>query len=117
MSDLPELKTVPAVDLARYMGTWYEIARLPMRHEPREATDISATYALQEDGSVEVCNRMRLDGEVDEAVGRATANDARGSRLEVTFLPEGGDGSPDRVDALVWALTELSAGREYRFDI
>ena len=27
-----------------------------------------------------------------------------------TFLPEGGEGSPDRVDALVWALTELSAG-------
>src|SRR5690606_38053908 len=89
MSDLPELKTVPAVDLARYMGTWYEIARLPTRHEPREATDISATYALQEDGSVEVRNRMRLDGEVDEAVGRATANDARGSGLEVTILPEG----------------------------
>jgi apolipoprotein D and lipocalin family protein len=89
MSDLPELKTVPAVDLARYMGTWYEIARLPMRHEPREATDVSATYALQDDGSVEVRNRMRLDGEVDEAVGRATANDDRGSRLEVTFLPEG----------------------------
>src|SRR5690606_37683984 len=89
MSDLPELTTVPAVDLARYMGTWYEIARLPTRHEPREATDISATCALQEDGSAEGRNRMRLDGQVDEAVGRATANEARGSRLEVTFLAEG----------------------------
>ena len=35
----------------------------------------------------------------------------------VTFLPEGNDGSPDRVDALVWALTELSTGRELFFDI
>lgn len=35
----------------------------------------------------------------------------------VTFVPDGSDGSPDRVDALVWALTELSTGRELFFDI
>jgi len=32
----------------------------------------------------------------------------------VTFLPEGSDGSPDRVDALVWALTDLD---EPNFDL
>lgn len=89
MSDHAALHTVPRVDLARYMGTWYEIARLPMRHEPEDATDISATYTLEADGSVEVRNRMRHDGDIEEAVGRATAVDDTGSRLEVSFLPEG----------------------------
>jgi apolipoprotein D and lipocalin family protein len=85
----PELTTVPRVDLPRYMGTWYEIARLPMRHEPEDATDISASYALLADGKVEVRNRMRRDGEVEESVGEAGAIDDTGSRLEVSFLPEG----------------------------
>ena len=89
MSDHPELDTVSRVEIARYMGTWYEIARLPMRHEPEDATDISASYRLQEDGSVQVRNRMRHRGEVEESVGRATAVDDSASRLEVSFLPEG----------------------------
>src|SRR5690606_42075186 len=54
--------TVPAVDLQRYLGTWYEIARLPMRHEPPDYTDITATYTLQDDGKVRVENRAR-DGD------------------------------------------------------
>lgn len=35
----------------------------------------------------------------------------------VTFLPEGSYGSPDRVDALVWALTELTDQQEHHFAI
>jgi apolipoprotein D and lipocalin family protein len=87
MSDQPA--TVAHVDLARYMGAWYEIARLPMRFEPEDATDISAHYALQDDGKVEVRNRMRRGGEVEEAAGEASAVDESGSRLEVSFLPQG----------------------------
>ncbi len=45
MADHPELATVPRVDIQRYMGTWYEIARLPMRHEPEDATDVTAAGA------------------------------------------------------------------------
>jgi apolipoprotein D and lipocalin family protein len=81
--------TVAQVDLARYLGRWYEIARLPMRHEPADATDITATYSLEEDGSVRVQNRMLHNGEADESIGRATTVDASNSKLEVTFLPEG----------------------------
>ncbi|MGN6111993.1 MAG: lipocalin family protein [Luteimonas sp.] len=83
--------TVPALDLQRYLGTWYEIARLPMRHEPPDYTDISAHYALDDDGSVRVRNRA-FDGEgrLQESVGRATADDPQHpARLKVTFLPEG----------------------------
>ncbi|KRG76550.1 membrane protein [Stenotrophomonas ginsengisoli] len=81
--------TVQQVDLARYLGRWYEIARLPMRHEPADATDITATYSLNEDGSVRVHNRMLHNGEVDESIGRATTVDTTNSKLEVSFLPEG----------------------------
>ena len=89
MSEHAPLQTVPHVDLPRYLGTWYEIARLPMRLEPEDATDISAHYALNDNGKVSVRNRLRRNGEVDEATGEATAIDESNARLEVSFLPEG----------------------------
>lgn len=89
MSDHSPLPTVASLDLQRYLGTWYEIDRLPMRHEPEDATDISAHYSLDDDGSVRVRNRCIHKGELQEAIGRATRVDASNSRLEVSFLPEG----------------------------
>lgn len=83
--------TVPTLDIDRYLGTWYEIARLPMRHEPADYTDISATYSLQADGKVRVENRA-LDGKGNpqHSVGEATAVPGSGNaKLQVTFLPEG----------------------------
>ncbi|OZB53215.1 MAG: hypothetical protein B7X38_05055 [Stenotrophomonas sp. 14-69-23] len=87
--DQPPLPTVPALDLPRYLGTWYEIDRLPMRHEPEDATDVSAHYTLDEDGSIRVRNRCLHGGELVEAIGQAKPIDASNSRLEVSFLPEG----------------------------
>jgi apolipoprotein D and lipocalin family protein len=84
-----DVTAIRSLDLSRYLGTWYEIARLPMRHEPADGTDVSAHYSLDEDGKVRVQNRCRVDGEVEESVGQATPIDAGNSRLEVTFLPEG----------------------------
>ncbi|WP_182335442.1 lipocalin family protein [Stenotrophomonas acidaminiphila] len=87
--DEPPLPTVPALDLPRYLGTWYEIDRLPIRHEPEDATDVSAHYTLAEDGSIRVRNRCLRGGELVEAIGQAKPVDASNSRLEVSFLPEG----------------------------
>lgn len=82
--------TVPSVDLQRYLGTWYEIARLPMRHEPPEYTDITATYAMDPEGRLRVENRARnAKGEMEEAIGQATPVDTDNARLRVSFLPEG----------------------------
>ena len=65
--------TVPTLDLPRYLGTWYEIARLPMRHEPSDYTEITATYSLQADGKVRVQNRaLDGNGERHESIGEAT---------------------------------------------
>jgi apolipoprotein D and lipocalin family protein len=83
--------TVASLDLPRYLGTWYEIARLPMRHEPSDYTDITATYSLQADGKVRVQNRALDDkGERHESTGEATPVPGSGNaKLDVTFLPEG----------------------------
>ena len=81
--------TISHLDLTRYLGRWFEIARLPMRHEPANATDITATYSLDEQGAIRVQNRMRLDGEVEESIGQAKPVDESNSKLEVTFLPAG----------------------------
>jgi apolipoprotein D and lipocalin family protein len=88
-SDRP-VKVVPEVDLNRYMGTWFEIARLPNRFQGKCVGDITATYSLMEDGDVQVVNRCRNeDGEVTEAKGvaRRASNDGPNSKLEVRFAP------------------------------
>lgn len=59
-----EMKTLPTaddVDLGRYSGVWYEIARIPYREEKR-AVNIRATYTLRPDGRVDVLNECDLDG-------------------------------------------------------
>jgi apolipoprotein D and lipocalin family protein len=47
---------IPSVDLLRYQGTWYEIARLPNYFE-RKLKCISATYTLRDDGKLTVLNK------------------------------------------------------------
>jgi apolipoprotein D and lipocalin family protein len=85
-----DLKTAGHVDLQRYLGTWYEIARKPMRFEDTTARDITATYDLDADGAVRVVNScIDAEGKVEVAEGRATAVDGDNARLEVTFLPRG----------------------------
>ncbi len=91
MSDASHPVTVASVDLQRYLGTWYEIARLPMRHEPEDYRDITATYSLNPEGTVKVQNRARDGkGEPQESVGEATVVEGSGNaKLEVSFMPDG----------------------------
>lgn len=85
-----DLPTVSHFNLEKYLGTWYEITRLPMKHQPEDSTDISAVYSLKDDGKVRVQNRC-LDEkrELDEAIAEGTVVDAENGKLEVSFLPEG----------------------------
>lgn len=82
----PPLDTVSSLDLERYVGTWFEIARLPFRSE-EGCVEVTARYFLQGDGTVTVVNRcIRKDG-VDEATGRAWRPDeSRPGRLKVRFF-------------------------------
>jgi apolipoprotein D and lipocalin family protein len=86
---LPPLPTVAHVDLARYVGTWYEIANFPQSFQ-RGCTGTTATYTLRADGDIDVLNRCRkgaLDGEEQSALGRARVVDrSTNAKLEVSFF-------------------------------
>ena len=80
------LEVVPHVDLNRYLGKWYEIARLPARFQ-EGCTDTTATYALSEDGSISVLNECRRNGKMKQAKGKAKVVDKNsGAKLKVTFF-------------------------------
>ena len=84
------LRVVGSVDLARYQGRWYEVARLPNRFEEKCAGDVTAEYTLRADGRVGVVNSCRRKtGETTAAEGVARLADRRGpnSRLKVRFAP------------------------------
>lgn len=107
--NLPELKTVPHVDIQRYLGTWYEIASYPMYFQ-RGCTGTTATYSLRADGEVDVLNRCykdTLSGPEKVAQGRARVVDkATNAKLQVSFFP------------LVWAdYWIIDLDPEYRYAV
>ena len=55
-SSMPPPRVVDRVDLNRYTGTWYEIARYPNRFQ-KNCAGTTATYTLRPDGKIEVINR------------------------------------------------------------
>lgn len=88
--DKKPLRVVESVDLSRYAGLWYEVARLPNRFEEKCAGDVTAEYTPLGAGRLKVINRCRKkDGKITEAEGVARPADKRGpnSRLKVRFAP------------------------------
>jgi len=85
-----ELRVVPSVNLSRYAGTWYEIARLPNRFQKSCAGEVTATYTIREDGQINVLNRCRqANGEMKSArgVARRASQSEPNSKLKVRFAP------------------------------
>ena len=86
---VPEgITPVSGFDESRYLGTWYEVARLDHSFE-RGMNDVTATYALREDGGIDVRNRgyREDEGEWDEASGRAYfVEDRQTGYLKVSFF-------------------------------
>jgi apolipoprotein D and lipocalin family protein len=83
------MQAVPSVDLTRYAGKWYEIARLPNRFQRDCASDTSATYTLRPDGKITVLNQCRqTDGRMKSARGtaRLVGGKEPNSKLRVTFF-------------------------------
>ena len=83
---VPELSTVASVDLTRYQGTWYEIARLPAWFQ-KECTQSKATYKLLGSGDVAVRNEcLTTKGKSKVAFGTASVIDEQtNAKLEVLF--------------------------------
>lgn len=86
---IPEgVEPVTDFDLKRYLGRWYEIARLDHPFE-RGLSNVTATYRLRTDGGIEVVNRGydEKKGHWREARGRAyPIGDPSVGRLKVSFF-------------------------------
>ncbi len=84
-----KLDVVEHVDLQKYLGTWYEIARLPAWFE-EGCFGVTATYSMREDGKIKVINSCRkgsMEGTVKNAVGKAWVVDkATNAKLKVMFF-------------------------------
>jgi len=82
------VSVVTGFELDRYLGAWYEIARLDHRFE-RGLSAVTANYSLRDDGGVHVVNRGFSDesGEWDEAIGKAYfVGDSDVGQLKVSFF-------------------------------
>jgi apolipoprotein D and lipocalin family protein len=80
-----EISTVPRVDLERYQGKWYEIARLPASFQ-RDCAGATAEYELSGDGTVSVLNTCYTeDGDIRTIKGSARPTDETNARLVVRF--------------------------------
>lgn len=82
------VRPVSGFDLERYLGTWYEIARLDHSFE-RGLSRVTAQYSLREDGGVRVINRgySEKDGKWKQAEGKAFfVQDPQTGFLKVSFF-------------------------------
>lgn len=81
--------TVPELDLNKYAGTWYEIARFQHSFE-KDLVGVTATYKLRDDGKIDVINagyKNSLDGKCKEAKGVAKRPDpSEPGKLKVAFF-------------------------------
>lgn len=79
--------TVKELDIQKYLGTWYEIARFDHRFE-RGLQGVTATYSFRDDGKIKVVNKgykNSLNGELSVAEGKAKLTDEPG-KLKVSFF-------------------------------
>ena len=96
----PTLKSVEAVDLSSYLGTWKELYRIPNSFQDGEdpCYETTATYRRRKDGKIVVRNECKRSHGPDEAVGLArVVEGSGGSRLKVNF-------------AGIWLLRALGIG-------
>ncbi len=83
----PPLETVNKVEIEKYLGTWYEIARYEHFFE-KDCKNVSANYSMLDMETIKVINRCTdiKTNEQKEALGRAYAVDNTNSKLKVSFF-------------------------------
>jgi len=88
-SQMIDKTTVKELDLNRYLGTWYEIARFPHSFE-KNLVGVTATYSIRDDGKIKVLNqgyKNTLEGELSVAEGKAKIPDqSEPGKLKVSFF-------------------------------
>ena len=102
------------VDLQKYLGRWYEIARYEQGFQ-KGCEGVTADYSLRADGTIDVLNRCRKpDGRLSEARGRAKVADGdTNAKLKVSFFgPFFGDyWVLDHADDYRWSIVGEPSGR------
>jgi apolipoprotein D and lipocalin family protein len=106
----PSLSTAPKVDINRYLGLWYEIARIDHSFQ-KDCVASTAEYSLRDDGYLKVVNKCRkkhLDGEISSIEGKAWVIDKDSHAwLKVQFFwPFRGD----------YVIIDLD-GKEYQYAV
>ncbi|WP_216272187.1 lipocalin family protein [Polynucleobacter sp. AM-25C3] len=84
------VKTIATLDVSRYLGTWYEIAKFPNWFQKKCVGNTKAVYTAKADGNLRVLNSCKTSsGEISEAEGLARQIGGKDSpKLEVRFAPE-----------------------------
>ena len=84
------VKTIASLDVPRYLGTWYEIAKFPNWFQKKCISNTKAVYTGKPDGNLRVLNSCKTaSGEISEAEGLARQIGAKDSpKLEVRFAPD-----------------------------
>lgn len=82
------LQVVEHVDLSRYLGTWYEVASIPVWFQRECAGGTTATYSLDTDGRISVLNQCcTKDRQKKQARGKAWVVDTTtNAKLKVSFF-------------------------------
>jgi apolipoprotein D and lipocalin family protein len=86
-----EVQAVPRLELPRYLGRWYEIARLPMYFQRKCDRNVTATYSLNADGTIKVdnaCTRTDNNGITANGVARLPEPRNEPAKLQVRFAPD-----------------------------
>jgi apolipoprotein D and lipocalin family protein len=84
------VKTIATLDVPRYLGTWYEIAKFPNWFQKKCVGNTKAVYSVKPDGNLKVLNSCKIaSSETSEAEGAARQIGPKDSpKLEVRFAPE-----------------------------
>ena len=84
------VKTIASLDVPRYLGAWYEIAKFPNWFQKKCIGNTKAVYTIKADGNLQVLNSCKTaNGDTSLAEGSAKQIGAKDSpRLEVRFAPE-----------------------------
>lgn len=102
------------VDLTRYLGKWFELARHENRFQ-KGLDSVTADYALEEDGRVRIANAGRHNGEHSYVEGHAiVADEATRAKLKVSFfgpLYTGDYWVLDHGDDYEWSIVGEPSGR------
>lgn len=108
---------VKAVDLARYLGRWYELGRFENRFE-RNCEAVTAEYTSRSDGLIDIVNACRAgapNGATRIAKGRAKVLPGSGNaKLKVSFFGPfflGNYWVLDRAEDYAWSIVGEPSGR------